>query len=64
MAKREQVKYVKKAAPVKTFLASWGVFATLLLVGQVNGYVVIYPKPVALIDASRDDGNWLSTLTR
>jgi hypothetical protein len=65
MSKRDQVKYVRKATPVKTFLANWGVFLSLLIAAQAGGHVVIYPKPVALVDASReDDGGWLTSITR
>lgn len=62
--KRDKVVKARKAAPVRTFLAHWGVFLTLVLIGQMKGYVVIYPKPVLLVEANQQSGDWLSSLTR
>lgn len=62
MGKQREVRTVKRAAPVRTALAHWGVFVTLLLAAQVQGYVVVYPKPVALVDARQQDAGWLSSV--
>ncbi len=62
MGKQREVRVVRKPAPVRTALAHWGVFATILLAAQVQGYVVIYPKPVQLVDARQQDGGWIDTL--
>lgn len=64
MKKRDKVQTVRKPAPVKTFLAHWGIFLSLLCVAQLGGYVVVYPTPVSLVEAEQGGGNWLSTITR